>query len=123
MGRVATLFQKKSDPFEKGRFLFDEKKGKWVKVSDKTPVEGKYAMPLGDYLERKNHVTKGSWHRPTDSRHASREALQHDDFGKAGCRNGHGFNHPKRNGRCIYCNNTEDQIKKIHEKDERENLK
>lgn len=105
--------------FERGTFQYDEKQKKWVKKSDKPAEEGVYAMPLKDYLERKNHVTKGSWHRPTDPRFACKEALEHDDYGTAGCRDGHGYHHPKRDGRCLYCGNTRNQIEKIWKADEK----
>lgn len=104
---------------ERGVFEYSEKQKKWVKKYDKPQEDGKYAMPLQEYQERKHHVTKGSWHRQVDPRHACKEALQHDDFGKAGCKDGHGFNHPKRDGKCLYCGKTQSQIEKIWKEDER----
>ena len=81
-----------------------------VKVADKPAEEGRYAMPLAEYLHRRAHVSKGSWNRPIDKRYASKESLQNDDFGRAGCRNGEGAFHPLRGGHCLYCGLTRSQI-------------
>lgn len=99
---------------EKGVFHYDYEQKKWIKVRDRS-VEGKYAMPLETYLERKHHTVKGSWHRQPDPRHTREDALK-DDFGKAGCKGGYGMFHPKRNGRCVYCGLNDNQIKKNWEK-------
>jgi len=104
---------------ERGVFHYDERQKKWVKKYDKPQEDGVYAMPLQEYQERKHHLSKGSWHRQVDPDHASKEALARDDFGKAGCKNGHGFYHPKRDGKCLYCGLTEGQIKKIWHEDEK----
>jgi hypothetical protein len=115
------IFQKNqtTPELERGVFHYDEKQKKWVKKYDKPQEDGVYAMPLQEYQERKYHLTKGSWHRQPDPRHANKEALEHNDFGQAGCRSGHGFNHPMRDGRCIYCSNTQNQIEKIWKEDEK----
>lgn len=109
-GWMAHKGQPDSRPFEKGVFQYDETLRKWVKVREQPQEEGKYAMPLSDYLHRRNHVSKGSWRRPIDTRHASKEALEHDDFGTIGCKGGVGIHHPLRGGRCKYCNLTPNQI-------------
>lgn len=63
-------------------------------------------------------MTKGSWHRQPNPEHASKEAMNRDDFGRAGCKDGHGLHHPKRDGKCLYCNKTQAQIEKIWKQDE-----
>jgi len=112
------LGQTDNQSSEKGVFQWDENIRKWVRKYDKPGVDGKIPMPLDEYLKRKHHAVKGSWHRQPDKRHAYKEALEHDDFGRAGCGNSHGLWHPKRDGRCIYCGLNQGQLDKIHKKDD-----
>jgi hypothetical protein len=118
---ISSLLPKRSAPSssDRGVFRYDEKLKRWVKKYDKPQEDGVYAMPLQEYQERKHHLTKGSWHRQPDPAHACKEALARDDFGRAGCKDGHGFHHPKRNGKCIYCGKTQQEIEKIWKKDGR----
>jgi hypothetical protein len=101
---MARLLKKKKliDPYEKGRFQWDEETESWIKVADTHQSEGKIPMPLQDYINRSRHLSKGSWKRPTDERHLREDAIK-DDFGTAGCKNGRGAFHPMVNGRCIHC--------------------
>lgn len=55
-------------------------------------------------------MSKGSWKRPTDKNYAKSD--NGDDFGKSGCRDGAGYFHPLRGGRCIYCGLNRDEIKR-----------
>jgi hypothetical protein len=65
-------------------------------------------------------VGKGSWQRPTDKEHCNKEALQINDFGRSGCKEGLGVFHPMRDGRCIYCGNDLNAIKRLHAKADKE---
>ena len=103
----------KTNQFERGVFRYDEKLKKIVKVADRPAEDGVYAMPLAEYLNRRGHVSKGSWVRPIDKDHSYKEALQNDDFGRVGCKDGLGAFHPLRNGRCIYCGNDLAKIKRL----------
>ena len=110
---LVRLFKKSKDETSaRGVFQYDEKLKKMVRVSDQPAEEGKYAMPLAEYLHRRNHVSKGSWKRPIDSRYARKEALQGDDFGRTGCKDGYGMFHPMEKGKCIYCGLNKRQILK-----------
>jgi len=108
--RKAGAFDMPKD-FERGIFQHDEKTGKLVKVLDKIRTAGVYAMELQEYLHRKHHVSKGSWKRPIDKEHASKEALAQDDYGQLGCKGGRGFFHPMVNGLCKYCGLNAGRIK------------
>jgi len=72
---------------------------------------GKYPMPLQEYLNRKYHVRKGSWRRPTDEKYAKpfhKKAADEIDFGTNGCKNG--FHYFAKGGRCAYCKRTKKEI-------------
>lgn len=119
--KLVSLFQKKeTNRFERGVFRYDEKLKRMVKVSDRPAEDGKYAMPLAEYLNRRNHLSKGSWQRPIDKTHASKEALAGDDYGRSGCKSGRGAFHPMRDGKCMYCGLTAGQIKKVQQEADKE---
>jgi hypothetical protein len=80
-----------------------------VKVGDAPKTEGKYAMMLQDYLNRRAHVSKGDWKRPADPKYNKGKG---DDYGRTGCKDGVGMFHPMLDGRCIYCNLRPSEIKK-----------
>lgn len=105
--------------FAKGVYEVDER-GRVTKVRDYIrDTIGKCAMPLEEYLSRKNHLSKGSWKRPINKDHALPEALGEDDFGTTGCKQGRGFYHPLIAGRCKYCNLTPAEVKKLWEEIDR----
>lgn len=89
-----------------------------VRVCERPKEEGKYAMPLAQYLERKNHLSKGSWKRPEDKKHQLKGQVK-DDYGRTGCKNGYGVFHPLRDGRCLYCGFTLRQIKNLQREADR----
>lgn len=114
--------KKKTDPSERGVFQYDEKLKRMVRVRERPKEEGKYAMPLAHYLERKNHLSKGSWKRPEDKEHQLKNQPK-DDYGRSGCKDGHGAFHPMLNGKCIYCGLNLGQIKQLHKSDDKEKEK